>query len=473
MRAVAVWGCGTGIGKTLLSAGLMRAAAARGAPALFVKPVQTGVPDSDGATVARLRGSSCRHEPAAHAAEAGLGVFTSANGGAAPLTRVTTLFAWRAPISPHLASAREGRPVSDGEVVRATSAELQAFEAAVRAAGTAAGVTARTAANAAPAVESGVQAGSGIVVSGRDPNSAVEGAVAVVETAGGVSSPGPSGSIQCDILSPLGLPALLVGDARLGGISATLCAAEALTARGHALAAVVLFEEAGAAEELGNAEALRWHLGGLREGGKGGAGSGGISMSSAAVGGAVGGGGGGGAQGSAPTPRLLSREGGVPVIQVEAPPPMPEPLDAWMERNAPAFESILMRIAHGTRGREKGVGGRADGAGEVAQATEGERRAAVTQEATAAPQAAVDDSAAGTVPSGCPFLLSRASPLPPSRDASALLAADSRLLWHPYTSTTRPAACMPVARAKGVHLFLADGTRLLDGMSSWWAAIHG
>ena len=50
---------------------------------------------------------------------------------------------------------------------------------------------------------------------------------ALVETAGGVASPGPSGALQCDVLAPLRLPALLVADGRLGGISASICAAEA------------------------------------------------------------------------------------------------------------------------------------------------------------------------------------------------------------------------------------------------------
>lgn len=53
------------------------------------------------------------------------------------------------------------------------------------------------------------------------------------------------------------------------------------------------------------------------------------------------------------------------------------------------------------------------------------------------------------------------------------LAFDQRHLWHPYTSTLRPLPCAPVVAAEGCELQLADGTRLLDGMSSWWSAIHG
>ncbi|GAB7267123.1 hypothetical protein DZJ_36760 [Dickeya ananatis] len=50
---------------------------------------------------------------------------------------------------------------------------------------------------------------------------------------------------------------------------------------------------------------------------------------------------------------------------------------------------------------------------------------------------------------------------------------DLRHIWHPYTSMTSPLPCYPVTAASGYRLQLADGRQLVDGMSSWWAAIHG
>ncbi|RPE03782.1 adenosylmethionine--8-amino-7-oxononanoate transaminase [Candidatus Pantoea deserta] len=50
---------------------------------------------------------------------------------------------------------------------------------------------------------------------------------------------------------------------------------------------------------------------------------------------------------------------------------------------------------------------------------------------------------------------------------------DRRHIWHPYTSMRDPLPCYPVVAAHGTQLQLADGRELVDGMSSWWAAIHG
>jgi adenosylmethionine---8-amino-7-oxononanoate aminotransferase len=54
-----------------------------------------------------------------------------------------------------------------------------------------------------------------------------------------------------------------------------------------------------------------------------------------------------------------------------------------------------------------------------------------------------------------------------------LQAADRRMIWHPYASATDTPEVFPVVAARGVRLELADGRQLIDGMASWWCAIHG
>jgi len=56
---------------------------------------------------------------------------------------------------------------------------------------------------------------------------------------------------------------------------------------------------------------------------------------------------------------------------------------------------------------------------------------------------------------------------------SSTLIKDQTYVWHPYSSMTQPIPAYEVVSAEGVNLHLADGRVLIDGMASWWCAIHG
>ncbi|MFT5675608.1 MAG: adenosylmethionine-8-amino-7-oxononanoate aminotransferase, partial [Paraglaciecola sp.] len=57
--------------------------------------------------------------------------------------------------------------------------------------------------------------------------------------------------------------------------------------------------------------------------------------------------------------------------------------------------------------------------------------------------------------------------------SQANLAYDQQHIWHPYTSAVNPLPCYEVIGADGVYIHLATGEKLVDGVSSWWTAIHG
>ena len=210
--------------------------------ALYLKPVQTGFPESsDAALVASVSGgtvavgphaaallpANALHKSSTSASSSSSSTTTTTSGGSigcdsaprGPGVVAWTLFAWQQAVSPHVAVQREGRPVADGEVVSSLAAEIGSF--------------------ASTAVFSSLQQ-----------------RLTVVETAGGVASPGPSGTLQCDLLRPLRLPGLLVGDGRLGGISATLSALDSLLLRGYDVPLVVLMDDSGS-----NQEAMQQHVG--------------------------------------------------------------------------------------------------------------------------------------------------------------------------------------------------------------------
>jgi adenosylmethionine-8-amino-7-oxononanoate aminotransferase len=60
-----------------------------------------------------------------------------------------------------------------------------------------------------------------------------------------------------------------------------------------------------------------------------------------------------------------------------------------------------------------------------------------------------------------------------SLTAEEITSLDASLLWHPYGAFPSSTTPLVVTEARGTRLVLADGRELVDGMSSWWAAVHG
>lgn len=245
-----VWGSNTGVGKTLVSAGLATSiicsSTATDAPpnVHYIKPVQTGFPqDSDSRFVSRKVSDIFKHRrpannlyvsnqmlkvspvawhclPGSKGAdeirkrdlgldESGMVNINSYEGralqgfdkdrGSADSELVCkTIYSWEEAVSPHLAAAREGCVVEDCSLVESLQKCQGGFN-------------------------------------GKTDNN-----WSIIETAGGVASPGPSGTLQCDLYRPFRLPSILVGDGRLGGISGTISAYESLCLRGYDINAVIL-----------------------------------------------------------------------------------------------------------------------------------------------------------------------------------------------------------------------------------------
>ncbi|GFR43445.1 hypothetical protein Agub_g4527 [Astrephomene gubernaculifera] len=268
--AYIVWGANTNVGKTLVSVGLAHAAVANKVPLSYVKPVQTGFPaDSDARLVALACGGSPKtgthaaetaalrstaaappppEAPASNATPATHGINDSSGSSstAAHVTRCTTLFAWQHAVSAHLAARLEGRTVGDDQLVATTAVHVrQVMEEIMTRTTAAIGGAAATAAAAATASEGScttpvARSTATASDSSSGGGSSRSGGMVLVETAGGVTSPAPSGRLMCDVLRPLRLPSILVGDPRLGGIAATLSAYDSLVSRGWDVEAVVL-----------------------------------------------------------------------------------------------------------------------------------------------------------------------------------------------------------------------------------------
>ncbi|XP_020592609.1 bifunctional dethiobiotin synthetase/7,8-diamino-pelargonic acid aminotransferase, mitochondrial [Phalaenopsis equestris] len=235
-----IYGSNTGVGKTLVSTGIATSVLSASEPShcVYVKPVQTGFPDdSDSRFVYRkvleifrtgkprgifasnrvLKASREVLRAATELTEDNIGEGLGFSGPCHYEETVMgngfgeekgykliclTLYGWKEAVSPHLAVEREGMAVDDSLLRE----ELRSWLS--------------------------------VSIGGQKDEKVA--AWRLVETAGGVASPGPSGSLQCDLYRPFRLPVILVGDGHLGGISATISAYESLKVRGYDIVAIVL-----------------------------------------------------------------------------------------------------------------------------------------------------------------------------------------------------------------------------------------
>ena len=219
-RAVFVAGAGTGIGKTYVTAALVRRLLAEGSPVAALKPLASGVPPID----------------APDFAESDTAILLAAQGLPVTPETVEAISPWcfAAPLAPDLAAEREGRTLT-----------LEALVAWCRARLT----TDADCLGAGPLSRAGEGQGEAPALSGKVApltpalSRTGEGAGRVlIEGVGGLMSPVTQDATGLDWLKALDVPALLVSGSYLGAISHALTAVETLRAHAIPLLGVVVSE---------------------------------------------------------------------------------------------------------------------------------------------------------------------------------------------------------------------------------------
>jgi len=234
-----LFGANTDVGKSVISAGLVRAAASSLSVATsatlglspsvnYIKPLQCG--GSDEAFILDQHPKNNKND----------------YGYEQLHIACQTLYSWDTPASPHLASRLEDLPVSNDEVLASLRLTLARID------------------------DNDDTEGEGNNIS----------IVTIIETAGGALSPSSSSPLnensdtlgdgnwgwttQADLYASLDIPAVFVGDGKLGGIGVTLASLEALWSRGYRIDAVVFVESGVAGGDIqfgrSNADALREYV---------------------------------------------------------------------------------------------------------------------------------------------------------------------------------------------------------------------
>lgn len=204
MAAFFVTGSGTGVGKTYVAAGMVRAWRSAGLAAEALKPVASGF-------------------DAASPADSDTGCLLAALGRDLSPENVARISPWRyaAPLSPDMAAAREGVEVPYGRVVSHCRDAVDRCDAG--------------------------------------------GVRLVIEGIGGAMVPLDGGHTVRDLVAAVGIPAIVVGGSYVGSLSHTLTACEALGARGVAVERIVVSETPGSPAGLEEScAALRRFVDGIR-----------------------------------------------------------------------------------------------------------------------------------------------------------------------------------------------------------------
>ena len=335
----------TDAGKTVVTAGLLRALLKSGAEATAIKPVQTGCEPGEIAPDVMYYRQSVEGLP-------GMAV------------QPFSIQEFRVPCSPHLAARLEqGRIDTDAIIERIREVQEQ-------------------------------------------------GVFTVVEGAGGLLVPLGDGRTMLDLAQALDLPVLLVVANRLGAINHALLSLQALRQRGLDVLGVVMNRTTDNSDD----EAGRSIL--------------------------------------ADTPKSIAEYGQVEILAEL-------PYAPGLQCTANETEKWGVQGAPLPGGRES---------------ERGRRPLSVEMQNTLMDQVAARHAQAWreleTALAGVAERLVEKQNANACRDES-LLDFDRQHIWHPYTSATRPLRAYEADRTGGAYIRLRDGRKLLDGMASWWCAIHG
>ncbi len=213
-----IFGANTDVGKTVVSTSLVRSNILNNETVNYIKPLQSGGGDESfiGSYVDSIHNNNNNNNNDDDYAFHG-----------------HTLFKWDMPASPHLASREENKPVSDEQVLSALTNKMNDIhnchsDGSMIWIETAGGVLSPS--SASPTNKRPRHASTPIPTAGTDQGSLLK-------------NQSWGWSTQGDLYQPLHLPVVLVGDGKLGGISATLSALESLLTRGYDVHSIVLIED--------------------------------------------------------------------------------------------------------------------------------------------------------------------------------------------------------------------------------------